>query len=100
MKKISLLIILFVCSAISYAQLSWQGGSTPEEINSATILFDKTGTNLESYSGTIYAHTGITIDDNTPWQNVQGSWGNNSTQPVLQLVSGNIYKLDLTPSIK
>lgn len=100
MKKISLLILLFVCSAISYAQLSWQGGATPEEINSATILFDKTGTNLESYSGTIYAHTGITIDDNTPWQNVRGSWGNNSTQPALQLVSGNIYKLDLTPSIK
>ena len=100
MKKILLLITLLVFSANSYAQLSWQGGSTPEETNSATLLFDKTGTSLDSYSGTIYAHTGLTIDDNTPWQNVIGNWGDNGTQPVLQLVSGNIYKLDLTPSIK
>ena len=84
----------------SYAQLSWQGGTTPEETNSAVLLFDKTGTGLSSYSGTIYAHTGVTIDDTTQWQNVKGSWGDNLVQPVLTLVSGNIYKLDLTPTIK
>jgi len=100
MKKLLLILSLALFSIPNYAQLSWQGGSIPEETNSDTILFDKTGTGLESYSGIIYAHTGVTIDDNTSWQNVIGSWGNNSTQPALQLVSGNIYKLDLTPSIK
>jgi hypothetical protein len=73
MKKILLLLIFIVFSKNIYAQLSWQGGTTPEETNSATLLFDKTGTGLESYSGTIYAHTGVTIDDNSQWQNVVGN---------------------------
>lgn len=97
MKKIySILLLLFYCSL--NAQVSWQGGTTPEANQTATILFDKTGTGLASYSGTIYAHTGVTLNG-TPWQNVIGSWGNNTTQPALTLVSGNIYKLDLTPTI-
>lgn len=100
MKTIIQLIILLIFSTNIYAQLSWQGGVTPEETDTAVLLFDKTSTGLASYSGTIYAHTGVTIDASTPWQNVIGTWGNNSVQPALQLVSGNIYKLDLTPTIK
>ena len=101
MKKLFLSTLIFLLTIyISYAQLSWQGGITPEETDIATLLFDKTGTGLSSYSGTIYAHTGVTIDDATPWQNVIGNWGDNNVQPSLTLVSGNIYKLDLTPSIK
>ncbi|RLJ61503.1 putative secreted protein (Por secretion system target) [Lacinutrix venerupis] len=99
MKKI-LSLLLFLCVFISYAQLSWQGSTSPDETDSATLLFDKTGTGLETYSGTIYAHTGVTIDDTSNWENVIGDWGNNTTQPTLTLVSGNIYKLDLTPTIK
>lgn len=97
MKKIGfLLLILNIFSAS--AQVSWQGGTNPDATASATILFDKTGTPLASYSGVIYAHTGLTVNG-TPWQNVKGTWGNNTTQPALTLVSGNIYKLDLTPSV-
>ena len=98
MKKLLLLLILVV-SSNSFAQLSWQGGSTPNATDSATLLFDKTGTGLESYTGTIYAHTGVTTDDTNAWQNVIGDWGN-TNQPTLTLVSGNIYKLDLTPTIQ
>ncbi len=101
MKKILLFFTTFILTiSCGYAQLSWQGGTSPEETDSAILLFDKTGTGLSTYSGTIYAHTGVTIDDNIEWQNVIGTWGNNTTQPSLTLVSGNIYKLDLTPSIK
>ncbi|NCQ56999.1 MAG: alpha-amylase, partial [Flavobacteriales bacterium] len=100
MKKITFTFLLLI-STFSFAQtLSWQGGITPEETDSAVLLFDKTGTGLASYSGTIYAHTGLTIDASTPWQNVIGNWGDNGVQPALQLVSGNVYKLDLTPTIK
>ena len=98
MKKIYHIFFLFLFCQIN-AQVSWQGGTTPEQNQTATILFDKTGTGLASYSGTIYAHTGVTLNGNA-WQNVIGSWGNNTTQPSLTLVSGNIYKLDLTPSIQ
>ncbi|MBU2939106.1 T9SS type A sorting domain-containing protein [Lacinutrix sp. C3R15] len=99
MKKLLLLTLLLSVFS-SYAQLSWQGGTTPEDTDSATLLFDKTGTGLDTYTGTIYAHTGVTIDDSTDWQNVIGSWGDNASQPALTLVSGNIYKLDLTTTIR
>ena len=99
MKKIYF-IFCFI-SALGFSQVSWQGGVTPESNQSATILFDKTGTDLATYAGTIYAHTGVTLNG-TAWTNVIGgigSWGNNSAQPALTLVSGNIYKLVLTPTV-
>ena len=96
MKKIYF-IFCFI-STLGFIQVSWQGGVTPESNQSATILFDKTGTGLAAYTGTIYAHTGVTLNG-TAWSNVIGSWGNNTTQPALTLVSGNIYKLILTPAI-
>ena len=99
MKKITLIFLLFVTS-VSFAQLSWQGGTTPSETDSAVLLFDATGTPLQSYTGTIYAHTGVTINDTTHWVNVIGSWGDNAAQPALTLVSGEIYKLNITPTIQ
>jgi hypothetical protein len=98
MKKIYLLFSFLFISSIGFSQVSWQGGITPESNQSATILFDKTGTGLATYTGTIYAHTGVILNGIT-WTNVIGSWNNNSLQPSLTLVSGNIYKLVLTPSI-
>jgi len=98
MKNFILFLFIVILGNTAFAQVSWQGGSNPDATASATILFDKTGTGLATYSGTIYAHTGLTVNG-TPWQNVKGSWGNNTTQPALTLVSGNIYKLDLTPTI-
>ena len=96
MKKIYF-IFCFI-SALGFSQVSWQGGATPESNQTATILFDKTGTGLASYTGTIYAHTGVTLNG-TAWSNVIGSWGSNTAQPALTLVSGNIYRLTLTPTI-
>ena len=98
MKNIFLLFFTLIIN-LSFAQVSWQGGTTPEANQAATIYFDKTGTGLSAYTGTIYAHTGVTVNGNA-WQNVLGSWGSNTTQPALTLVSGNIYKLDLTPTIQ
>jgi len=98
MKKIVLFAIL-LSTLHTFAQLSWQGGTTPEQTSSATLLFNKSGTPLAGYTGVIYAHIGVTLNG-TPWQGVIGSWGNNSLQPSLTLVSGTTYKLDLTPTIQ
>ena len=98
MKKI-VLFALLLSTLHSFAQLTWQGGATPEQTSSATLLFNKTGTPLASYTGIIYAHIGVTLNG-APWQGVIGSWGNNATQPALTLVSGSTYKLDLTPTIQ
>ena len=94
MKKNYFIFIFLLFSNIIFSQASWQGGITPESNQSATILFDKTGTDLATYSGTIYAHTGVTLNG-AAWSNVIGSWGNNTTQPSLTLVSGNMYSLIL-----
>jgi hypothetical protein len=98
MKKNYLFLLMMLVSSFSFAQVSWQAGTNPDQTASATILFDKSTTPLSTYTGTIYAHTGVTLNGN-PWQNVIGSWGNNTTQPALTLVSGSIYKLDLTPTL-
>ena len=100
MKKILLITFFFVSYFSVNAQLSWQGGNTPNETDSAVLLFDATGTPLESYAGIIYAHTGVTIDGTTHWVNTIGAWGDNGVQPALSLVSGNVYSLNLTPTIR
>ena len=95
MKKITLLFLLI--TSVSFAQFT----TTPSPAIASgvvTLNFNKTGTPLAAYTGTIYAHIGLTVNG-TRWQNVKGSWGNNSTQPGLTLVSGTTYKLDLTPDL-
>lgn len=96
MKKI-IYAFLFLVSCIVQAQVT----TTPspfEATQSVTINFDKTGTPLASYTGTIYAHIGVTVNG-TNWQYVKGAWGNNTTQPAMTLVSGNVYKLDIAPDL-
>jgi 1,4-alpha-glucan branching enzyme len=95
MKKITLLFLLI--SSLGFAQFT----SVPSPAIASgivTLNFNKSGTPLSSYTGTIYAHIGLTVNG-TRWQNVKGTWGNNPTQPALTLVSGTNYKLDLTPDL-
>lgn len=95
MKKITLLFLLF--AVISFGQTT----TTPSPAiasGAVTVNFDKAGTALATYTGTIYAHIGLTVNG-VRWQNVKGSWGNNTTQPALTFVSGTTYKLDLTPDL-
>ncbi|MBY8963430.1 T9SS type A sorting domain-containing protein [Flavobacterium sp. D11R37] len=96
MKKITLLFLLL----LSYAGIAQVTTSPSPAIATGpvTIFFDKAGTPLAGYNGTIYAHIGLTVDGNQ-WQNVIGDWGNNTTQPALTLVSGTTYKLDITPNL-
>ena len=72
--------------------------TVPEANAAVTINFNKTGTPLSTYNGVIYAHIGVTVNGQQ-WQNVIGSWGNNTTQPALTLVSGSNYTLSLTPDL-
>ena len=63
-----------------------------------TVTLNAAGTGLEGYSGDVYSHTGLTING-TQWQNVIGSWGNNTTQPKLTRIGANEYTLTITPTI-
>jgi len=96
MKK-NLFFLFFLLAGVISAQVT-TSPATFEANQAVTIYFNKSGTNLSTYSGTIYAHIGVTVNG-TPWQNVKGTWGNNSTQPALTFVSGTTYKLDITPDL-
>ena len=95
MKK--LLLTLFFLSTFSFSQVT-TSPTTPLADGEVSIFFDKSGTGLDSYNGTIYAHIGVTVNG-SQWQNVIGSWGDNSVQPSLTFVSGTTYSLTLTPDL-
>ena len=95
----NILSILMLLMVISFTKAQITTDPSPPEANQAVVInFDKTGTGLANYSGDIYVHTGVTIDGKQ-WENVIGSWGNNTTQPKLNFVSGSTYKLEIPTSI-
>jgi 1,4-alpha-glucan branching enzyme len=98
MKKIYSIVIVFLLVSIHIQAQVTTVPTVPEANAAVTINFNKTGTPLSTYNGVIYAHIGVTVNGQQ-WQNVIGSWGNNTTQPALTLVSGSNYTLSLTPDL-
>ncbi|OSY89454.1 hypothetical protein WH52_02125 [Tenacibaculum holothuriorum] len=96
MKKI-LLLFSFIISYSLFAQVITSPG-TPTVQDEITITLNTTGTELENSSTDIYAHTGVTVDG-TQWENVIGSWGNNSTQPKFTKTAANTYTLTITTNV-
>ncbi|WP_035759849.1 alpha-amylase family glycosyl hydrolase [Flavobacterium tegetincola] len=95
MRKITLLLLfLNVCA---FAQTTTIPAPALAE-GSVEVRFNKAGTPLATYTGIIYAHIGLTVNG-VQWQNVKGTWGNNTLQPALTLVSGTTYKLTLGPDL-
>ena len=92
------LLLFFIAIPLAFGQLSWQSGTNPEQNQSGTLLFNAVGTPLANATGTLYLHTGVTLNGNA-WQNVVGNWGS-PAQPSLTLLAPNQYKLDITPSIQ
>ncbi|MGL2965062.1 alpha-amylase family glycosyl hydrolase [Flavobacterium sp. XGLA_31] len=95
MKKIVLFFLLV--TSLGFSQMT----TTPSPAIASgvvTLNFDKTGTPLASYTGTIYAHIGLTVDG-VQWSAVKGTWGNNTTQPALTFVSGTTYSLTMSPDL-
>ncbi|MFM7017634.1 alpha-amylase family glycosyl hydrolase [Flavobacterium sp.] len=93
--------ILFYFLVLFTITLNAQITTTPtsfEANQSVTINFNKTGTALASYTGVIYAHIGVTVNG-VDWQNVKGSWGNNTTQPALTQTGTSTYTLTISPDL-
>ena len=91
-------IIIFISLPFTIFGQVTTDPETPLADGQVIIYFDKSGTGLGSYTGTIYAHIGVTVNGGQ-WQNVIGSWGNNATQPSLTFVSGTTYSLTLSPDL-
>jgi 1,4-alpha-glucan branching enzyme len=95
MKKIIFLFLLL--TSICFSQTT-TNPSPAIATGPVGISFNKAGTGLAAYTGTIYAHIGLTVNG-TPWSNVIGSWGNNTTQPALIQTGATTYQLSLSPDL-
>lgn len=92
-----LTLLIGLLSTVGFSQVTTVP-VIPEANQQVTINFNKAGTGLSTYSGTIYAHIGLTVNG-TQWQNVIGTWGNNTIQPALTLVSGTTYSMTISPDL-
>ncbi len=91
-------VILFTITiyTVSFAQPITVSPTTPTQNDSIVIFLNTTlpgATELLNYTGTIYAHTGVTTNLGT-WQHVIGSWGQ-TNQPALERLGANLYKLTI-----
>lgn len=102
--KLSSILFFFLFSFIINAQtVVTTVPQFPAETDKITITFNTTNANpagkspLINYSGTAYAHTGVTltIDNGAPqrWQDVIGTWGSNTVQPALTSIGTNLYQI-------
>lgn len=101
MKKILPFLFLLFTSLLN-AQVYTTSPAIPTSTGIITITFNATGTELEGYTGDVYAHTGVITTastSNSDWKHVIGSWGNNTTQPKLTRTGTNTYQLTITPDI-
>lgn len=72
----------------------------PVVTESVTITFNSAeDSRLGYYTGELYAHTGVIVEDSTGWQHVIGDWSVNAEQPQLTYVGDGIYELEITPDI-
>ena len=91
-------VYLFIITvySISFAQPITIDPTTPTQYDSIVVLLNTTmpgATELLNYTGTIYAHTGVTTNLGT-WQHVIGNWGQ-TNQPALERLGANFYKLTI-----
>ncbi|POY40368.1 alpha-amylase [Flavobacterium alvei] len=93
MKKI--IFLFFLIASVGFSQTTTTPSPALAE-GAVTINFNKGGTPLASTTD-IYAHIGVTVNG-TRWQNTKGNWGTTNA-PLLTLVSGTTYKLDLGPDL-
>ncbi|MDP2366578.1 MAG: hypothetical protein Q8M94_22720, partial [Ignavibacteria bacterium] len=96
MKKLfKILFFMIAFYPISFAQIVTTEPIYPTQYDSIVVYFDATqpgAAALLNYTGTVYAHTGVTSTLGQ-WQHVIGSWGNNTNQPALTRLGANSYKL-------
>ncbi len=96
-------LFLFLFSALVPLFLNAQVTSDPEfpvDTESVTIYFNAEGTPLEGYTGDLYTHTGVILEGETEWSHVIGTWGVNSSQPLLTRIEPNHYSLAIGPDIR
>ena len=72
----------------------------PTATKAVTITFNSANdARLGYFTGDLYAHTGVFVDNGSSWEYVIGNWGDNTAQPKLTYKGDGIYELVISPSI-
>ena len=105
--KLSLFLSLlyFFLPFSLYAQIVTTDPEFPVDEEPVTVFFDATqGTaGLQDHQGDVYAHTGVITDQSTSssdWKYVVADWGENIDKIKMERVETNLYRLDISPSIR
>lgn len=101
MRKLIVGIVGFFIATATFGQMIETDPVFPVVNQPVDIYFYSdlnTGT-LKNYTLPLYAHTGVILSDGSQWQNVIGSWGNNTTQPMLTYLGSYTYKLTISPDL-
>ena len=96
LKPVILFVVVFNFQFL-FSQIVKTIPEYPTENDSIVVIFDAAqpgATELLNYTGTVYAHTGVTTHLGL-WQHVIGTWGNNSVQPALTNEGSHLYKLTI-----
>jgi hypothetical protein len=98
--KTTLLFILLFLIRITVIGQTTTSPTLAIADQSLTITFNSAEeSRLGYFTGDLYAHTGVEIEDKGTWQNVIGDWNQNDIQPKLTNMGNGIYELVISPSI-
>jgi len=80
------------------AQVIWTSPLLPIQTSTVTVFFDANEGNgaLASWSGTVYAHTGVITNNSSgpaDWKFVQGNWGTDDADVAMTPVGGGVYSI-------
>ena len=94
MKKLYTLFVAFAVTIITSAQVVTLDPPFPTQDDVVTVIFDATQGNGELEGlGPIFAHTGITIEGEGQWQNVQGEWGTFDNNVLMTSIGNNQHTI-------
>ncbi|MBN2746955.1 MAG: T9SS type A sorting domain-containing protein [Bacteroidales bacterium] len=105
LKNIVLVVFFIGFSTYSaVSQVIYTNPVFPIISDSVTIFFDASqgSGGLSSYSGDVYAHTGLITElssSTSDWKYVKTNWGQNTPETKLTKIGSTLYKLTISPNI-
>ncbi|NQU84777.1 MAG: hypothetical protein HQ541_03365, partial [Mariniphaga sp.] len=100
MFKKTILGLFALCISFGLKSQVTTNPALPVASEKVTLTFDSSKeSRLGYYTSDLYTHTGVIIEGNDDWQQVIGSWGNNSQQPKLTHLGNGIFELEIEPNI-
>ena len=105
MKKLFLTLnFIFALYFYAGAQLITADPPFPTQTDAVTITFDASQGDggLAGYTGDVYAHTGVITNESSSgsdWKHVKAGWNQNIPECKMTHLGGDLWQLDITPSI-